>query len=258
MARTKTWIVTFFSTRTLERLDENIGAVDVRLTETDLHRIEAAKIEIGGNRYPGEHTKLVGLQFSSKDGSPHYRGRCRPTASDGTGKKVRNAMNNETASPLRIRGAKPSDMEMLGLFGTELMALHHRWDANRFIGTAGSTPDLYSRYLTGQLARPEVIILIAEQNETTIGYVYARMEGQDYMALRGPAGVIHDIFVDAAWRQRGIGRQLLDATITDFVGRGIRQIVLSTAYKNEAGRGLFAKAGLRQTMVEMTLDIGEN
>ncbi len=182
----------------------------------------------------------------------------RSKAVDEPRNRVRNGMRNNTASSVRIRTANPTDMEALGLFGTKLMALHHHWDAKRFIRTAESTPGLYSRYLLGQLGRPEVTILIAEQNETPIGYVYARTEGHDYMALRGPAGIIHDIFVDSKWRQRGVGRQLLDATVADFVGRGVRQIVLSTAYKNEAGRELFAKAGLRPTMVEMTLDLSEN
>ena len=39
-----------------------------------------------------------------------------------------------------------------------------------------------------------------------IGYTYAGVEGHDYMALRGPAGVLHDVVVDPAHRGHGIGR----------------------------------------------------
>ncbi len=52
----KPWIVPIPGTRRLERLEENIGAVDVELTAEDLHTIEsaAAQISVQGARYP-EH-----------------------------------------------------------------------------------------------------------------------------------------------------------------------------------------------------------
>jgi aryl-alcohol dehydrogenase-like predicted oxidoreductase len=52
----KPWIVPIPGTRKLERLDENIGALDVELTSDDLREIESAasKITVQGARYP-EH-----------------------------------------------------------------------------------------------------------------------------------------------------------------------------------------------------------
>ena len=46
----------------VERLEENIGAVDVELTADDLHEIEeaASKITIQGARYPEQHERLTG------------------------------------------------------------------------------------------------------------------------------------------------------------------------------------------------------
>lgn len=50
----KPWIVPIPGTRKLERLDENLGAVDLELTPEDLAEIEsaAAQITIEGGRYP--------------------------------------------------------------------------------------------------------------------------------------------------------------------------------------------------------------
>ena len=50
----KPWIVPIPGTRRLERLDENIGAIDVELTADDLRAIEdtAAQITVHGARYP--------------------------------------------------------------------------------------------------------------------------------------------------------------------------------------------------------------
>jgi aryl-alcohol dehydrogenase-like predicted oxidoreductase len=58
----KPWIVPIPGTRRLERLDENIGAVDVELTPDDLSEIEsaAAEITVQGARYPDELERLTG------------------------------------------------------------------------------------------------------------------------------------------------------------------------------------------------------
>jgi ribosomal protein S18 acetylase RimI-like enzyme len=88
-----------------------------------------------------------------------------------------------------------------------------------------------------------------------LGYTYAGVEGRDYMALRGPAGVLYDIIVDPAHRGRGLGGMLLEATIAALESRGVPRVVLSTAQRNESAQRLFARAGFRPTMVEMTREL---
>jgi aryl-alcohol dehydrogenase-like predicted oxidoreductase len=58
----KLWIVPIPGTTKLNRLEENIGAASIELTEDDLHEIEdaASKIKVQGNRYPEQLEKLVG------------------------------------------------------------------------------------------------------------------------------------------------------------------------------------------------------
>jgi aryl-alcohol dehydrogenase-like predicted oxidoreductase len=57
----KPWIVPLFGTRKLERFEENIGALDVRLTADDFSAIETANIRIEGARYPEAMMKRVGI-----------------------------------------------------------------------------------------------------------------------------------------------------------------------------------------------------
>lgn len=56
----KPWIVPLFGTRSLSRFEENIGALNVRLDEQDLQRIEGANITIQGERYPAEILRFSG------------------------------------------------------------------------------------------------------------------------------------------------------------------------------------------------------
>ncbi|WP_113553321.1 N-acetyltransferase family protein [Ensifer adhaerens] len=158
-------------------------------------------------------------------------------------------------STITIKAARDEDVPVLGKFGADLMALHHQWDPERFIPTGTGTEASYARWLGSQLEKSEVVVLAAEQDEMIVGYAYASVEGYDYMALRKPAGVIHDLFVEPEKRSQGIGRMLLEAAVAALKERGANLIVLSTAHRNEAAQRLFAAAGFRPTMVEMTLDV---
>jgi len=57
----KPWIVPIPGTRKLERLEENFGAAEVKLTSADLREIDRAvsKITVQGDRLPEEHMKLI-------------------------------------------------------------------------------------------------------------------------------------------------------------------------------------------------------
>lgn len=162
---------------------------------------------------------------------------------------------NSNVSDIQIRSATSNDVEVLGEYGAQLIALHHNWDPQRFISSSSKTPAAYSKYFRSLLGRSDVVLLTAAAADKIVGYTYGAIEGFDYMSLRGPAGVIHDIFVEPGSRRRGVGRMLLDATAADLAERGARQLVLSTAYQNDAGRRLFASAGYRPTMIEMTLQL---
>jgi aryl-alcohol dehydrogenase-like predicted oxidoreductase len=58
----KPWIVPIPGTTKLHRLDENIGAVAIKLTSDDLREIEsaAAKVSVQGDRYPEKLEQLTG------------------------------------------------------------------------------------------------------------------------------------------------------------------------------------------------------
>lgn len=148
-----------------------------------------------------------------------------------------------------------ADLPAIGRLGALLVRTHHDFDAKRFIAATPKTEHGYASYLATQMEEPSVIVLAAEQDGAVVGYTYAGAEGFDYMSLRGPAGVLYDIVVDPAYRGHGIGRMLLDATLAALEDRGAPRVVLSTAERNEAAQRLFARAGFRRTMIEMTREL---
>ncbi|MGQ0639377.1 MAG: GNAT family N-acetyltransferase [Gemmatimonadaceae bacterium] len=159
------------------------------------------------------------------------------------------------AAPVRLRPAGPGDLAAIGRLGALLVRTHHDFDPQRFIAATLHTEQGYASFLGAQLEEPNVLILVAEWNGAVIGYSYAGVESWDYMSLRGPAGVLHDIVVDQAHSGRGIGKMLLDATLEALETRGAPRVILWTAEGNEAAQTLFARAGFRRTMVEMTREL---
>lgn len=155
---------------------------------------------------------------------------------------------------MTIRPATPDDLSAIGRLGTLLVKTHYDFDPKRFMAPTRHTESGYASFLGSQLGREDVVVLVAAEGGTVIGYTYAGVEGRDWMSLRGPAGVVYDIVVDPTHRGRGVGRALLEATVAALRSRGSPQVVLSTADRNAAAQRLFESAGFRRTMIEMTRD----
>ena len=151
-----------------------------------------------------------------------------------------------------VRPAIPGDLPSIARLGVLLVRIHHEFDTLRFIAATPATERGYREFLGSQLTEIDSVVLVAERDGDVLGYTYAGLEGWDYMTLRAPAGMLHDILVDPAHRGLGIGRLLLEATINELKVRGAPRVVLSTASQNEGAQRMFAAAGFRRTMIEMT------
>ena len=160
-------------------------------------------------------------------------------------------------SDTRIRTAASSDLPAIGRLGARLVAMHHRLDSRRFLPATTGTERAYASFLGANLNKEQVVILAAERNNAVVGYSYAGVEGTDFMSLRGPAGIVYDIAVDQSVRRQGIGTLLLEATLSALKRLGAPRVLLSTAVQNSAARRLFARAGFRETMIELTRELDD-
>jgi ribosomal protein S18 acetylase RimI-like enzyme len=158
-------------------------------------------------------------------------------------------------APVTVRRATANDESAMGRLGARLVVEHHEFDPLRFIAPLPQLSERYGQFLVSQIARPQMVVLVAERGGALVGYAYAGMEGSDYMALRGPAGVLYDLVVDPDHRRQRIGTALLEAALAELERRGSPRAVLFTADKNQAAQALFAGAGFRRTMIEMTREL---
>ena len=158
-------------------------------------------------------------------------------------------------SAVTVRAARASDAEYLGRLGAMLVAEHHRFDPKRFVAPVPNLAARYGDFLVSQMGRAEMIVLVAEGDSVLVGYAYAGMEGNDYMSLRGPAGMLYDLVVDPAHRRQGVGTALLEAALDGLRSLGAPRVLLFTAEKNHVAQTMFERASFRRTMIEMTREL---
>ncbi|HEY7007109.1 MAG TPA: GNAT family N-acetyltransferase [Sphingomicrobium sp.] len=159
------------------------------------------------------------------------------------------------SAEVTVRPATPDDEEAMGRLGAMLVEEHHEFDPQRFIAPVPGLAERYGQFLVSQASRPEMVVLVAERAGEMVGYAFGGMEGNDYMALRGPAGVLYDLVVDPGHRRQGIGSRLMAAAL-DALGRlGAPRVLLFTADRNHGAQALFDRFGFRRTMIEMTREL---
>ncbi len=152
-----------------------------------------------------------------------------------------------------IRPATLVDEPALGRYGAALMAQHHAVDPKRFL-QADDAEAGYGRFLASRIEEDRGKVYVAEHEGRVIGYVYTDLEPTDWLALRGPCGVVYDLYVDESVRRLGAGRALLQAALDWIQAQGRSQVVLTAMTGNQDAQRLFESAGFRRTMIEMTLD----
>lgn len=155
----------------------------------------------------------------------------------------------------RIRPATAADLDALGRLGAALMHTHYAFDSKRFLPPGDDAESGYSWFLETQLREPDAAVFVAERQGRVVGYVYVGLEPLSWKELRGPAGFIHDIVVEEGARGTGLARELMSAGIGWLHERGAARVMLWTATQNDRAQQLFANAGFRATMMEMTLEL---
>jgi ribosomal protein S18 acetylase RimI-like enzyme len=154
-----------------------------------------------------------------------------------------------------IRAAERRDLEALGRLGAMLMRTHYAYDPLRFLAPGHSAESGYAWFLGSVLDDPDGRVLVAEDEQTILGYAYVALEPLSWKELRGPAGFVHDIAVREDARRSGIAVKLMQAAVEWLRGRGAPRVILWTAAQNAVAQELFTGLGFRKTMVEMTMEL---
>ena len=158
--------------------------------------------------------------------------------------------------PFTVRREVPADLPALGRLGALLLRAHYDFDQERFLAARPDSEEGYAWFLGTQLENDDAVVLVAERGNQVVGYVYAGIEPMSWKELREESGFIHDVYVDAEARGCGAATALLQQAMRWLAGRGMPRVILWTAAANAGAHHLFEKIGFRDTMREMTRELG--
>jgi ribosomal protein S18 acetylase RimI-like enzyme len=152
-----------------------------------------------------------------------------------------------------IRNGVEGDEKRIEEFATALVEQHVGYDGTRFTNmlVAGRTAAFYQSRFSDRNS----CVLVAEVDGEIAGFAYLEFDEYNFEEMLRKGIWLHDIYVDAAFRGRGIAKELLRASAEEAKRFGAEKLLLTVAAKNAGAQKVFAKAGFRQTMMEMTLDI---
>jgi GNAT superfamily N-acetyltransferase len=159
------------------------------------------------------------------------------------------------ATPVIVRPASQADLPALGRLGASLLHTHFAFDRQRFMAPPPDPEQGYAWFLGVQLGESDACILVADDANEVVGYVYAALEPHSWKELRDAAGFIHDVAVLESHRGRGVGTLLVTAASEWLRTHGAPRVLLWTAERNTVARQLFTRLGFRPTMVEMTREL---
>ena len=156
---------------------------------------------------------------------------------------------------VKVRRAVRGDAEKVAGFALKLFAQHREYDRERFadLSNLHGAAGWYGSRSEAASAR----VFVAEIDGNVVGFAYLEDEERDYINLLENAVWLHDIYVDESARGSGAGRALMNAVRDAAREFGAGKVVLTVAAKNSHSREFFARSGFRETMVEMTLDVGD-
>lgn len=160
------------------------------------------------------------------------------------------------AEDVLIRPAVPADVPAVCRLAELLARQHAAYDPLRY-RPPESVADAYADLLPEHLDRRDAVVLVAEVAGEVVGYAFARVEPPSLVALTGPVGWIHDLYVLPEGRGRRTGARLLDAAIRALGDLGVPEVLLGVAAQNEAAAALFRRRGFRPTLQEMALNLGD-
>lgn len=129
-----------------------------------------------------------------------------------------------------IRKANKNDLDEIIELWKEFMDFHAELDP-AFARSESGHIDFYE-YAKKQLADKDRNILVAELNGSLVGYCTSEIKKLPAVFKDRNYGYIEDIAVNSNHRNRGIGKQLFDATFQWFLHKNISRMELNVLAGN--------------------------
>src|SRR5688572_10934523 len=120
---------------------------------------------------------------------------------------------------------------------------------------------MYEGWLVSRTKDARSVFLVAEREGSAAepallaGFLVATTEREIGIYRLKEHGFVHDLWVEPAYRNEGLARQLTMLAIERFREIGVAQVRMDVASGNEPARRLFEACGFRVSTIEMLIEL---
>lgn len=145
------------------------------------------------------------------------------------------------SDPPEIRAANRRDRNRIVSLWLDLVEHHRRLDPT-YPPLPGIREVLLEEVERGIRSR-RCRVLVADPGDKPIGFLFAELQRQGSSLDRGRSGRIQELYVDPAWRSRGVGRALVDVAAGWLHEGGARSISVRVESANRRGFAFWQRSG---------------
>jgi len=112
------------------------------------------------------------------------------------------------------------------------------------------------RWIGAVTADPRATLLVAEEAPgQIIGFLYATVEKDLPIYLHDEFALVHEWWVEPAFRRRGAGKSLLALAAAEFARAGVAQLRIRAAAADEELRPVLTRCGFRMSACELVKEL---
>ena len=105
------------------------------------------------------------------------------------------------------------------------------------------------------IADPRATLLVAEDAGQIVGFLYATIEKDLPIFLHDEFALVHEWWIEPAFRGRGAGKSLLAHAAAEFARAGVHQLRVRPAAADEEVCAVLHRCGFRPGVVELVKDL---
>lgn len=159
-----------------------------------------------------------------------------------------------------IRPARAEDVPGVLPMVAKICAFHENLDPAKY-GFLAQPERMYENWLVSRAKDRRSVFLVAEREASgsepavLVGFLVADTEREIGIYRLKEYGFVHDLWVEPAYRNEGLARQLVMLAIERFREMGVGQARMDVASRNEPALRLFEACGFRVSTVEMLIEL---
>lgn len=149
-----------------------------------------------------------------------------------------------------------ADAEVLAVLNKDVQQIHA--DAlPKLFKQPNDLTEIRADFQTRILADMDGFVLIAEDEQQAVGYIYAKVvvRPESAYTFTQRLMLVDQISVRSCDQHKGYGQLLMQAVLEEASARGIHRVVLDMYTFNSNAQHFYAKMGFERLSVRMALDL---